>query len=123
MRALLESQADVAVVVGGYNSSNTSHLVELCEGKVPAYYVKDADEILSRDSIRHLDLHKGVVVSHNWLPDKPKVEVLVSAGASCPDAMVEAVLARIAGFFPGARDLRQAADAYAHLQRNAAPST
>lgn len=115
MRALLESRADVAVVVGGYNSSNTSHLVELCEGRVPVFYVKDADEILSREEIRHLDLHKGVVVSHNWLPEKPKVEVLVSAGASCPDAMVEAVLARIAGLFPGARDLRQAADAFAQM--------
>jgi 4-hydroxy-3-methylbut-2-enyl diphosphate reductase len=115
MRALLEHNADVAVVVGGYNSSNTSHLVELCEGRIPVFYVKDADEILSRDSIRHLDLHKGVVVSDNWLPNKPKVEILVSAGASCPDAMVEAVLARIAGLFTGARDLRQVAVGVAGL--------
>jgi 4-hydroxy-3-methylbut-2-enyl diphosphate reductase len=113
MRALLEHNADVAVVVGGYNSSNTSHLVELCEGKVAVFYVKDADEILSRESIRHLDLHQGVVESQNWLPHKPKVEILVSAGASCPDAMVEAVLARIAGLFPEARDLRQAAEGFA----------
>jgi 4-hydroxy-3-methylbut-2-enyl diphosphate reductase len=112
MRALLEHNADVAVVVGGYNSSNTSHLVELCEGRVPAFYVKDADEILSRDSIRHLDLHKGVVVSQKWLPEKPQVEILVSAGASCPDAMVEAVISRIAGFFPGASNLRQVAVGY-----------
>jgi 4-hydroxy-3-methylbut-2-enyl diphosphate reductase len=115
MRALLEHNADVAVVVGGYNSSNTSHLVELCEGRIPVFYVKDADEILSKDSIRHLDLHKGVVVSDNWLPNKPKVEILVSAGASCPDAMVEAVLARIAGLFTGARDLRQVAVGVAGL--------
>lgn len=113
MRALLELNADVAVVVGGYNSSNTSHLVELCEGKIPVFYVKDADEILSRDSIRHLDLHHGVVVSQNWLPKKSKVEILVSAGASCPDAMVEAVLARVAGLFPEARDLRQVAEGFA----------
>jgi 4-hydroxy-3-methylbut-2-enyl diphosphate reductase len=105
MRALLEHKADVAVVVGGYNSSNTSHLVELCEGRIPVFYVKDADEIISRDSIRHLDLRTGVVVSHDWLPDKPKVEILISAGASCPDAMVEAVLARIARLFPDAREL------------------
>ncbi len=109
MRALLEQRADVAVIVGGYNSSNTSHLVELCQGRLPVFYVKDADEIISRESIRHLDLQRGVVVSHDWLPDKPKVEILISAGASCPDAMVEAVLARIAGLFPGARELARVA--------------
>lgn len=109
MRALLTNSADVAVVVGGYNSSNTSHLVELCEGKVPVFYVKDADEIISRDTIRHLDLHKGVITTHKWLPEKAKVQILVSAGASCPDAMVEAVLARIAGFFPDAEPLSDVA--------------
>jgi 4-hydroxy-3-methylbut-2-enyl diphosphate reductase len=105
MRALLDNQADLAIVVGGYNSSNTSHLVELCAGRIPVFYVKDADEIISRQEIRHLDLKNGVQVSKGWLPDKPKVEMLVSAGASCPDAMVEAVLARVAGFFPNSRDL------------------
>jgi 4-hydroxy-3-methylbut-2-enyl diphosphate reductase len=106
MRALLEHSADLAVVVGGYNSSNTSHLVELCEGLVPVFYVEDADEILSRDEIRHLDLHRGVTVTRDWLPNKAKVEILISAGASCPDAMVEAVLARIASLFPGSRALK-----------------
>jgi 4-hydroxy-3-methylbut-2-enyl diphosphate reductase len=108
MRALLETSADVALVVGGYNSSNTSHLVELCEGRLPVYYVKDANEILSRDTIRHLDLHKGVVVTENWLPHKEKVTVLISAGASCPDAMVEAVLQRVACLFPDSLPLFQA---------------
>jgi 4-hydroxy-3-methylbut-2-enyl diphosphate reductase len=106
MRSLLEQSADLAVVVGGYNSSNTSHLVELCEGKLPVYYVKDSDEIISRGEIRHLDLKRGVIVSRGWLPEKSVVEILVSAGASCPDAMVEAVLERIAGLFPGADSLR-----------------
>jgi 4-hydroxy-3-methylbut-2-enyl diphosphate reductase len=101
MKALLAVQADLAIVVGGYNSSNTSHLVELCEGKIPAFYVKDADEIRSASEIRHRDLTAGTeVVSHNWLPDKQPVRILISAGASCPDAMVEAVLSRVAAFFP-----------------------
>jgi 4-hydroxy-3-methylbut-2-enyl diphosphate reductase len=78
MRALLESTADLAIVVGGYNSSNTSHLVELCEGRVPVFYVQDAEEIL------------------------------ISAGASCPDAMVEAVLARVASLFPDSARLAEA---------------
>jgi 4-hydroxy-3-methylbut-2-enyl diphosphate reductase len=108
MRYLLENNADLAIVVGGYNSSNTSHLVELCEGRVPVFYVKDADEIISRNEIRHLDLKQGVQISRDWLPNKSKVEVLVSAGASCPDAMVEAVLARVASLFANAEDLRSA---------------
>jgi 4-hydroxy-3-methylbut-2-enyl diphosphate reductase len=110
MRALLEDNADLAIVVGGYNSSNTSHLVELCEGRVPVFYVKDADEIISMNEIRHLDLKSGVKISRDWLPNKPKVEVLVSAGASCPDAMVEAVLARVASLFAGAQDLQTASE-------------
>lgn len=100
MKALLECDADIAVIVGGYNSSNTSHLVELCHGRLPAFYVKDAEEILSRQSIRHLDLEKGVIETANWLPTKSSVRVLVSAGASCPDAMVEAVIERIADVYP-----------------------
>jgi 4-hydroxy-3-methylbut-2-enyl diphosphate reductase len=100
MKALLECDADIAVIVGGYNSSNTSHLVELCHGRLPAFYVKDAEEIISRKSIRHLDLEKGIIETAHWLPTKGSVRVLVSAGASCPDAMVEAVIERIADVYP-----------------------
>lgn len=106
MRGLLRERADLAIVVGGYNSSNTSHLVELCEGIVPVFYVKDADEIVSRHEIRHLDLHQGVITSRGWLPEKERVKVLISAGASCPDAMVEAVLSRVVSLFPEAKALR-----------------
>jgi 4-hydroxy-3-methylbut-2-enyl diphosphate reductase len=108
MRSLLSESADLAIVVGGYNSSNTSHLVELCEGLLPVYYVKDAEEIVSREMIRHLDLHRGVVTTKDWLPEQAKVEIVISAGASCPDAMVEAVLNRIVAFFPGAAALGDA---------------
>jgi 4-hydroxy-3-methylbut-2-enyl diphosphate reductase len=107
MRAMLEVPADLAIVVGGYNSSNTSHLVELCHGRVPVFYVKDCDEIISRDEIRHLDLERGVITTHGWLPNKPQVEILVSAGASCPDAMVESVLSRVAGLLPHAGRLSE----------------
>ncbi|MEN9845670.1 MAG: hypothetical protein RIS36_817 [Pseudomonadota bacterium] len=110
MKGLLHENADLAVIVGGYNSSNTSHLVELCEGKLPAFYVKDAEEILSADEIRHLDLAtKQVVSSHGWLPqNKEKVHILISAGASCPDAMVESVISRISNLYPSAANLSQA---------------
>jgi 4-hydroxy-3-methylbut-2-enyl diphosphate reductase len=106
MRALLKEKADLAIVVGGYNSSNTSHLVELCEGVVRAYYIKDAGEIVSADEIRHLDLHShSVITTRGWLPERRPLEVLVSAGASCPDAMVEAVISRVAGLFEAAKPL------------------
>jgi 4-hydroxy-3-methylbut-2-enyl diphosphate reductase len=110
MKALLSVSADLAIVVGGYNSSNTSHLVELCEGRIPAFYVKDAEEIRSAVEIRHRDLHSATeIISHDWLPQKRPVRILVSAGASCPDAMVEAVLAKVAGLFPdAAQSLAQA---------------
>jgi len=106
MKGLLTQEADVAVIVGGYNSSNTSHLVELCEERVPAFYVKDADEIVSRDEIRHLILpSKEVRVTRGWLPFKEPARILVSAGASCPDATVEAVISKIASLYPSARPL------------------
>jgi 4-hydroxy-3-methylbut-2-enyl diphosphate reductase len=112
MKGLLEDQADLAIVVGGYNSSNTSHLVELCEGKLPVYYVKDAGEIESAQEIRHLSLEtKSVEVTKNWLPVKEKAHILISAGASCPDAMVEAVIARIASLYPSATSLASAPQA------------
>ncbi len=109
MKGLLNEAADLAVIVGGYNSSNTSHLVELCEGRLPAFYVKDADEIVSAEEIRHLDLAtKCVVSSRGWLPTtKDKVHILISAGASCPDAMVESVISKISSLYPSARRLSQ----------------
>ncbi len=106
MRGLLDHGGDLAIVVGGYNSSNTSHLVELCEGRVPVFYLKDAEEIISREEIRHLDLHeKRVRTTRDWLPHKSPVEIMISAGASCPDAMVEAVISKISGLFPEARQV------------------
>jgi len=112
MKGLLQDEADLAIVVGGYNSSNTSHLVELCEGKLPVYYVKDAGEIVSLEEIRHLILpEKEVVVTRDWLPRKPQVHILISAGASCPDAMVEAVIARVASLYPATVALDVAASA------------
>jgi 4-hydroxy-3-methylbut-2-enyl diphosphate reductase len=111
MRGLLDTSGDIALVVGGYNSSNTSHLVELCEGRVPVFYVKGAEEILGLDSIRHLDLQsEKIVTTSRWIPEKRPLEILVSAGASCPDAMVEAVITKIAGLFPDARPVEFPAD-------------
>ena len=107
---LIQAGGDLALVVGGYNSSNTSHLVELLEQGVPTFYIKDAEEIIDRNNIRHLDMHKGdVVTSTNWLPveDRP-LSILVTAGASCPDVLVDEVITKIASFFDGASPMKQA---------------
>lgn len=98
---LVKSGGDLAIVVGGYNSSNTSHLVEICEEHVPTFYIKDAAEIESAKLIRHLDWRTGrVVESQDWLPvEKAKVEILMTAGASCPDALVDEVIRKVSSYF------------------------
>src|SRR5690554_4033227 len=97
---LLEAEADLAIVVGGYNSSNTSHLVELCEEKVPTYFISGADEILSNESIRHFDYNnKKRLTTNNYLPNKRPLRIILSSGASCPDAIVDTVLEKLVGYF------------------------
>lgn len=100
-QALLKEKADFAVVVGGYNSSNTMHLVELCEEKLPTYFIQSQEKVLSDKQIVHFDLHKKQeVTTENYLPTHQQpVRVMLTCGASCPDAVVEAVLMKIIGFF------------------------
>ena len=101
---MLDTPADLAIVVGGYNSSNTSHLVELCEVKLPTYFINSEDKLLSKDSILHYDFHTGQqLTTRNYLPEKEKVSILITSGASCPDAVVEAVIKKLAGFYPASR--------------------
>lgn len=98
---LLEMKADLAVVVGGYNSSNTSHLVELCEEKLPTYFVNSEEKIISAKAIRHFNLHtKQELVTENYLPPTGEAKILITSGASCPDALVEEVIDKIISFFP-----------------------
>lgn len=108
--SLIASGADLALVVGGYNSSNTSHLVELCEDAgLPTYFVKDADELVSPDRIRHFDWRtKTAAETHGWFPEGRPVEVLLTAGASCPDALLDAVIQRLLQWTPGARPVDEA---------------
>ena len=89
---LLEQEADLAVVVGGYNSSNTSHLVELLERKFPTYYIKDAREI-NGSSVQHFDYHqKEMQQTDAFLPIQGKARIVLTSGASCPDSIVENVM-------------------------------
>ena len=110
--ALIAEGGDVAVVVGGYNSSNTSHLVELCEHQLPTYFVRDAEELLSPSKIRHLSLDtKEVHVTEDWLPtehpDSSPIDIVLTAGASCPDILLDEVLRKIVGWFPNTRSVEE----------------
>ncbi|MCX8019322.1 MAG: 4-hydroxy-3-methylbut-2-enyl diphosphate reductase [Chitinophagaceae bacterium] len=101
VQEMLNIPAHLAIVVGGYNSSNTSHLVALCKDKLPTYFISDENCIISPESIRHFDLtQKKEVVSENWLPPGRPLKVLMTSGASCPDALVERVIEKIVGLIP-----------------------
>ncbi|MFN9710752.1 MAG: 4-hydroxy-3-methylbut-2-enyl diphosphate reductase [Bacteroidota bacterium] len=94
---LLETKADLAIVIGGYNSSNTTHLVELCEQKLPTYFINSPDKIQDVKSILHYDYHqKQEVKKDDFLPLSSPVKILITSGASCPDSLVEAVIQKIA---------------------------
>jgi 4-hydroxy-3-methylbut-2-enyl diphosphate reductase len=98
---LLKTNADLAIVVGGYNSSNTSHLVELCEEKLPTYFIDSAERIISKEKIAHYDFHnKTEKETSNFLPQKTPVKILITSGASCPDALVEDVINKLLSWFP-----------------------
>lgn len=98
--SMLETEADLAIVVGGYNSSNTSHLVELCEERLPTYFINNEEKILSSREILHFNLHeKKEILTINYLPAKEPLKVLLTSGASCPDALVENVIKKLAGFY------------------------
>ena len=89
---------NLLLVVGGYNSSNTSHLAEMGQAKLPTYFIRDASRLESRERITHFDLHAGEeVASENWLPDGDLV-VGVTAGASGPNHLIEETIKRLYAF-------------------------
>jgi len=103
---LLETPAELAIIVGGYNSSNTSHLVELCEERMPTYFISSEEKILSREEILHYNFHtKQELRTTNWLPAHIPARILISSGASCPDALVEAIISKLAGYFDAGKML------------------
>ncbi|HQF42975.1 MAG TPA: 4-hydroxy-3-methylbut-2-enyl diphosphate reductase [Ignavibacteriaceae bacterium] len=103
---LLGVDADFAIVVGGYNSSNTSHIVEICEEKLTTYFISSERKIISDKIISHFDLKKRKEFqTENYIPQKDVVTVLLTSGASCPDAVVESVLRKIHSFFKEAKDV------------------
>lgn len=105
---MLQTAADIAVVTGGYNSSNTSHLVELCEEKLPTYFINSEDKILSQKDILHYDFHnKQELLTSNFLPAAAPAKILITSGASCPDAVVEAVIKKLISFYPVGKKMEE----------------
>jgi len=105
---MLEADADMAIVIGGYNSSNTSHLVELCELRLPTYFISSEEKILSASNILHFNFHtREEMLTTGWLPAKQPLKILVTSGASCPDALVESVINKLVGYFPVTRNMDQ----------------
>jgi len=97
---LMNSNADLAIVVGGYNSSNTSHIVELLEEKFKTYFISDETKLISEKTISHFTLsNKTESKSENYLPNKEVINIAITSGASCPDATVDSVIKKIVGFF------------------------
>ena len=110
---LLESGADLALVVGGYNSSNTSHIVDLCERKFPTYFINSETEIKSISEIHHFNYHrKQNVITHEFLPDKRPLRIVLTSGASCPDTLVDRVLLKMLGFFENSMPIEDILAAY-----------
>jgi 4-hydroxy-3-methylbut-2-enyl diphosphate reductase len=105
---LLAEEADFAIVAGGYNSSNTAHLVDLCVEKLPTYFIKNAEKLISGDQVLHFDnVAKEERVSTSFIPTKKKTRVLLTCGASCPDAVMEEILRKLVSFFPEAEDVEE----------------
>ena len=97
---LLKENADLAIVVGGYNSSNTSHIVELCEQKLPTYFINSADAIESNKVINHFNFHsKENLQTLNYLGKNNPLRIILTSGASCPDTIVDEVLDKMLSYF------------------------
>jgi 4-hydroxy-3-methylbut-2-enyl diphosphate reductase len=99
LRVMLDGEKlDLLIVVGGYNSSNTSHLAEMGEAKLPTFFIKNAEMLMSTKQIRHWNQHKHQeVLTENWLPDGD-VTVGITAGASCPNNLIEETIHRLYEF-------------------------
>lgn len=101
---LLKTDAHLAIVVGGYNSSNTSHIAELCARKFATYFIHSETEIKSRDEIHHFDYpKKQKLITHGFLPAKEPLRIVLTSGASCPDTLVDRVMLRLLKFYPQAK--------------------
>lgn len=105
VQGMLATKADCTFIVGGYNSSNTSHLVELSELVLPTYYIENETNLLSDGQVRHFDMHAHAEKTSYFLPTSPIPSFLISAGASCPDAVVECVIRQLQTYYTGSKSI------------------
>ncbi len=95
MFEMVEDRLDLMVVVGGYNSSNTTHLQEIAvDRQIPSYHIDSASRIGPGNRVEHKPLHRDLEVQENWLTDG-KLVIGITSGASTPDKVVEDVLEKI----------------------------
>src|SRR5205085_6055922 len=95
LQKLLAEPLNLLLVIGGYNSSNTSHLAEMGEAKLATYFIKNAAKMVSDKLILHYNQHKHQEVeTHNWLP-AGQITVGITAGASCPNNLIEDAIRRL----------------------------
>ena len=94
---LLQEEAELAIVVGGYNSSNTTHLVELLEKKFTTYFIQSETSITDANSISSYNIHSKKVENLNsFLPEgKTPKTIIITSGASCPDSIVDGVIQKV----------------------------
>lgn len=95
---MLKTKMDLLLVVGGYNSSNTAHLVEIGEKELPTFFISDASQIKSLHEIVHYDLHHAKETTSNYaevFTGKEKVIIGLTAGASCPNNLIEATVKKV----------------------------
>jgi 4-hydroxy-3-methylbut-2-enyl diphosphate reductase len=95
---MLKTKMDLLLVVGGYNSSNTAHLVELGEKELPTFFIRDASQIKSLEEIVHYDLHHQKETTSNYadvFAGKDQVIIGLTAGASCPNNLIEAAVKKV----------------------------
>jgi 4-hydroxy-3-methylbut-2-en-1-yl diphosphate reductase len=95
MLEIVEKPLDLMVVIGGYNSSNTTHLQEIAiERGLPSYHIDSAERIISADAIEHKPLGQAIETATNWLPTG-KIKIGITSGASTPDRIVEDAITKI----------------------------
>lgn len=95
---MLKTKMDLLLVVGGYNSSNTAHLVEIGEKELPTFFIRDASQITSLEEIVHYDLHHQKEQTTNYanvFAGKDHIIVGLTAGASCPNNLIEATVKKV----------------------------
>lgn len=95
---MLKIKMDLLLVVGGYNSSNTAHLVEIGEKELPTFFIRDASQIKSLEEIVHYDLHHQAETTSNYadvFSGKEHVTIGLTAGASCPNNLIEATIRKV----------------------------